>query len=252
MKHISAREMVELYYGDAAVRERATRHLEGCPECRSELAALRAALNQVELRPVPEPGPDFESRVWNRLEPLLPVRAPRRPLLFRLRPPVWAGLAVAACLVVGAFFAGQWVEHRGRGAATARVPESPVQRLLVVAVGDHLERSQMVLAEIAHAVPGQGKVDISEERQWAQDLLGENRLYRQTAQRAGDTGVANLLDDLERLLVEIANSPDRLPAGDWKAIRSRIENEGILFKVRVVGSRLQAAPSKQPEWKQTL
>ena len=252
MKHISGEEMVALYYGDAANRAGAEQHLQACEECRREFATLRGALNLVDVRPVPEPGPEFESNVWNRLEPLLPDRAPRRGLFFAwLRPPVWIGAAAVASLVVAAFFAGQWVEHRNRKIETAR-SGSRVERVLVVAVGDHLERSQMVLAEIANAEPGKGRVDISEERQWAQDLLGDNRLYRQTAQRAGDSNVANLLDDLERVLVEIANSPDSLSAEDWKAMRNRIESEGILFKVRVVGSRLKAAPLKPQEPKQTL
>ena len=112
------------------------------------------------------------------------------------------------------------------------------ERILLVAVGEHLERSQMVLIELKNAT-GNGSVDISAERDWAQELVPANRLYRQAAQRAGEPGVASVLDDLERVLVEIATSPDRLENTGLEELRQRIEAQGILFKVRVVGSQMR-------------
>ena len=37
--------------------------------------------------------------------------------------------------------------------------------------------------------------------------MTESRLYRQAAVRAGEPGVASVLDELERVLIEVANSP---------------------------------------------
>ncbi len=37
-----------------------------------------------------------------------------------------------------------------------------------------------------------------------------NRLYRQTAASSGDDRVVSLLDDLERVLLEVAHSPEEL------------------------------------------
>ena len=45
--------------------------------------------------------------------------------------------------------------------------------------------------------------------------------------------------DLERVLVEIAHSPSKATSPELEKIRQRIEAEGILFKVRVVESRLR-------------
>ena len=78
----------------------------------------------------------------------------------------------------------------------------------MVAVGDHLERSQMVLVELVNA-DTKSAVDISAEREMAESLLQENRLYRQTAQVSGKTRMATVLEDLERVLMEIAHSPER-------------------------------------------
>ena len=50
-------------------------------------------------------------------------------------------------------------------------------RILLVAVGDHLERSQMVLVELMNATPGES-LDISSQQQVAEDLVSENRLVQ--------------------------------------------------------------------------
>jgi hypothetical protein len=82
-------------------------------------------------------------------------------------------------------------------------------------------------------------VDISSERERARDLVSENRLYRQTAADAGDAGVAAVLDELERVLMEIANSPSELTLQDLQRVRERIESQGIIFKVRVLGNTVR-------------
>jgi len=105
-----------------------------------------------------------------------------------------------------------------------------------VAVGDHLERSQMVLAELDNAPDGKGKLDISGERRMAEDLLDDNRLYRQTARSTGDNSMASVLDDLERVLLEIAHSPSEISIEQLNDLREQIESRGLLFKVRVLGS----------------
>ena len=115
------------------------------------------------------------------------------------------------------------------------------ERVLLIAVGDHLERSQMVLVELAHAET-RGELDISAERQLADDLVASNRLYRQTAQQMGQTNVAGMLDELERVLVEVARGPSTVSMQQLADIQQRIESQGILFKVKVIGSDIRKPP----------
>ena len=75
-----------------------------------------------------------------------------------------------------------------------------------MAVGDHLERSQTILVELENS----NSPDIAYERQAAADLVESNRLFRLTAASAGDTATASLLEDLERVLLEISNSPSEM------------------------------------------
>ena len=121
-------------------------------------------------------------------------------------------------------------------------------RIVLVAVGDHLEKSQMVLMELVNAAPEKGdagQVDIASEQQGAEDLLNANRLYRVAAQQVGDKKVANVLDELERVLIEIAHEPSKVNSDELKDLQRRIEAQGVLFKVRVVGANIR--DQKKPE-----
>jgi ParB-like chromosome segregation protein Spo0J len=97
----------------------------------------------------------------------------------------------------------------------------------------------MVLAEVANANPHR-PLDISFEQERAADLVAESRLYRQTALRTGDAAVAGLLDDLDRVMLDITHSPARLTPAELERLRDRLDSEGILFKIRVLGANVRA------------
>ena len=82
-------------------------------------------------------------------------------------------------------------------------------------------------------------IDISAEEEEVQSLLPDNRLYRQTAIQLTDVQVATLLDELERLLVDVSHRPPTISPGELDDIRNQIEPEGLLFKVRIAGSELR-------------
>jgi hypothetical protein len=73
----------------------------------------------------------------------------------------------------------------------------------------------------------------------AQELVADNRLYRQAATANGNVALAAVLDDLEQVLVDVAAGPDTLAAADLMEVRQRIENKGLLLKVRVLSSEIQ-------------
>ena len=236
MNHITEDELVLFYYGESAEAPAVESHLAECEACRAGFRSLQLVLNTVNSAPVPERSPEYGHAVWKRIEKQI---APRRRRSF-VHWWVWA--PATAALVLTAFFVGR-LSHRD-DAATLAHNNQIRERILLVAVGDHLERSQMVLAELSNAPEGQGKLDITDERQMAEELLDDNRLYRQTARTTGDTAVANVLDDLERVLIEIAHSPSEVSNEQLDELRQSIEARGLLFKVRVLGSRVHDEESK--------
>jgi anti-sigma factor RsiW len=256
MKHPNEEQLVHYHYGegDDAARRVVEEHLSSCASCRDEYHALEQVLVLVDAAPVPERGENYGEEVWRRLVPRLKAtteeRAGSRPLLAsRLRKwwseRPWAPAAAVAVLVLAAFLVGRFSPRPGPRSPGPPVSAEVRDRILLVAVGDHLERSQMVLIELVNA-KSSGTIDISAERQRAEDLVAANRLYRQTAARAGETGVASVLDELERVLVEIAHSPSRISQSQLDEIRRRIEGQGILFKVRVIDSEVQQREKTAP------
>ncbi|HEV3216802.1 MAG TPA: anti-sigma factor [Vicinamibacterales bacterium] len=248
---------------DAAVQAEVDEHLRTCADCALMVAELQDLIGAARsLPPVPPPA-----YVWTRLQARV---GESRRATFEERPeggtrkgwtwkPVWA-LATAAVVVL-AFLTGRVVEQReqreqrqrelrqtaaesrqadAQGVQRAETTASAKvrERVLLVAVGDHLERSQMVLVELANAQTS-GELDISAERQSADDLLASNRLYRQTAVQIGQTNVAGLLDDLERVLVEVARGPSQVSIQQLANLQQRIEAQGLLFKVKIIGSEMR-------------
>ncbi len=231
MNHLNDEQMTLYYYGEAAPSAGIEEHLATCESCRHTYQDLQRALNSVDSYPIPERDASFEDRVWNRLEPRLKRRS------FAARWNGWkiaASLAVAL-LVVGAFLAGRTWQKPSPAPGPVADASQVRERVLLVAVSDHLERSQMVLIELANA----RGLDISYEQRAAEDLLESNRLYRQTAATTGDVATATLLEDLERVLLEIAHSPSAVSAQQLEDLRKQIEDRGILFKVKVYGSQIE-------------
>lgn len=220
MTHPNEEQLVQAYYGEDAVSRN---HIKECPECRAAFERLSELLHSANDYPVPERNSAYGAEVWARLTPHLPLARPRSRWLRW-----WAlGPAFAAVLTL-VFWAGMLTQQRQTG-ISARARE----RVLLMAISDHLERSQVVLTELVHA--DTGSTDLVDERERARDLVNENRLLRESAARIGDARDAGLLDELERVLVDIANSPAVVPAGDIEQIQRRIESEGLLFKVRITG-----------------
>ena len=96
----------------------------------------------------------------------------------------------------------------------------------------------MMLVELINASDGQ-EVDLSAQQQKARQLVVDNRLYRQTAAGAGDAAVAGVLDELERLLLDIAHSPSSVTKTEMEELRRRVEAQGLLFRIRVIGSQVR-------------
>ena len=236
MKHLTQEQIVLHFYGDADDSGQVAQHLANCAECREEFERVSALLSQIEPLEVPEPHESFEQKTWLNVRDRLPDS--RKSLLARLlSPPKWALAGVMAIIVAGAFLAGRyWPRHNAPGNPTSTDTAANIQRGLRLEVGDHLERSQILLIEIMHAEPGD-HLDLSNEQARAQELLDSNRLYRESTLKSGDPAVSHTLDDLERVLAEIANGPSDLTAKDLERLRRQIQSQGLLFKIHVIESK---------------
>ena len=242
--HLNDDDLVLHYYGEMTAGEEAhaAAHLASCSRCQASYTRLQRVMAFVDSAPAVEAAPGFERIAWARLEPAL--QAPRRATSwlswFVFSPARLAFTAGIVILIGAAFMAGRMT--RPAAPAGRSVPQSADkmrERILLVDLGEHLDRSQMVLVELVSADDSSGSVDISLEQTRAEQLVSANRLYRQTALSTGDAGMASLLDELERVLIDIAASPSTVTQEDLDSVRRRIESKELLFKVRVISGQVR-------------
>jgi hypothetical protein len=263
MRHYTEDDLILYHYGEAARPHRVAAHLEACESCRATYADITAALSAVNVLDVPDRDERYGLEVWQRVRNRLPAQEqPGWSLWFR---PVMA--AAVVMLMLGAFVAGRLTSPRSAaptadppdgapavaerraddGARRGSVGESQGgdDRARLAAIGDHLEQSERVLLELLNA--NGSRIDMSGHQASAAELVDSNRLYRHATERAGDEATAEVLDELERHLLEIVHGPSTLTPAELEAVRVRLEAAALLFKVRILSDDLrerQLAPLK--------
>jgi hypothetical protein len=238
--HLTDDELILHFYGetDRADEARVVSHLAACDECRRADQQLRRVMTLVDTASPVEAPPGFERIAWARLEPALDAHRRTWKSIFWF--PQWALAGGVAALVLAAFVAGRFT---GTGDSAIVAPASVVAdiepgRVLQAAVGDHLDQTQMMLVELANADTDQADVLASEQAR-ASDLVAVNRIIRASAEQSGDAAIVDVLEDLERVLMEIANAPANASSNDLTDLQSRITTQDLLFRLRVIASEMR-------------
>jgi hypothetical protein len=234
MKHLSEEDLVLLYYDEPGVAEgskTALVHLAECTDCRAAAETLAQTLDACNEWSPPEADAELGRSVWARLAPQLdrqPVTA-----LPGSRRRFWLMAAAVAALVVAAFFAGR-SSSRPAPAITAGLSEPARERILSIALADHLDRAQLLLTEVAN-MNDTDSTEFGASRARAKDLVNEGRLLRQVMAPGNEP----LLDEVGRFVLEVANAPDSVDAQEIQGLKQRIDAESLLFKVRIIEANLR-------------
>jgi hypothetical protein len=243
MTHYSDDELALYFYGEASRAEKMRDHLDRCAGCAASYAELAATLKLVTAPEAPERDERYGLEVWQRIRPQLPVTPPAVLPLWRRRAWSMAALTAAAAILIVLVSGRGWLQTTmvvyapaTIAGSTAAMNGNEAARVRRAAIGDHLEQSERLLLDFANADGRQ--IDVSRQQAWADNLLQSNRLYRDAASLAGDNGVAQVLDDLERSLLDIANGPSTLTPADHDRMRSRVDTSTLLFKLRVLSGSM--------------
>lgn len=241
MNHLTEEELVERYYGERGSGMSGAypdTHLQECEQCTGAFAALEGELAAMRPLDVPERDENYGERMWARVEGALPPRHAKKSWVRRVgwqRVLIYA--ASCAVLVAGSFYGGEVYEHwqtQKRMRTTVHAP-APQPKVVVVVLGDHLDRSERLLVELKHA--DADTAELSPLRDEAQNLLTPNRVFRDEAEKEGDPALTIALNHLDTLLTEIANQPGGLDASGLARVRNEMNADGLLFEVRVLRSK---------------
>jgi len=236
MRHLSDDELIELYYGEAS--QGISAHEQACRACSERFDELQQSLNAFRSTPTPKRGADYGEGVWERLQTRL--------VPYEKKAAAWRGwaqwrpaLVAMGCvlLLAGAFAGGRYWERitTKKANVAGNAGGEATQRVVLVVLADHLDRSERLLVGLEHADSSDPEEN-AELQTTARQLLASNRLYQASAGKAGDPLLAGTLDQLEGVLAEVANNPKLTPA-DLRRMRDEMNAEGILFEIRVLMAR---------------
>jgi hypothetical protein len=238
MKHLSDEELVLIYYNEPGASRDARIHLAQCEHCRAGAASLAETLNLCSEWSVPDVAPGFGKAMWAQLAPRLRNQSHRswfRPS-FPPRALLWA--AGIAALMIVAFVAGRSSRNQPARTAFAGLSPQASARILAISLADHFDRAEMLLTEISN-ISETEQSDLAAARDRAHDLVDEGRLMRQALGKQEDNAVLPLVDQVERFMLEVANTPDPAGAAEIRGLKQQMDSDSLLFKVRIVETNLR-------------
>jgi hypothetical protein len=232
-------------------------HLSRCRSCSDHLQRLETTFRLLSIRRGEKPSERLTPEYWSGFVRSvdLRLRQEKQPSVFaragevieeailgRRRTLVITGGALALVVALSFFVRLPAPEQPpsvagGAPAHGARIPGPSAE------VHQYLRRSRTLLVGLEHMeVPAKKSLDLGSERKLSRELL---RQARELQGRPMDLHTARLVDDVERVLIEIANADDSTPQ-HMEVIRGGIRQENLLFKLRMADAAyLQTASLKR-------
>ncbi|MCA1650581.1 MAG: hypothetical protein LC753_09980 [Acidobacteria bacterium] len=249
---------VELYFYDElddAARVSVERHVGACEECRralEELSVIRAALSARPEVTAP-PGADW-SGFMARLDAAVRrdrpsttsgESGPVTPARIAVAPPraYVAYLAVAALLALVTMSVVFVLRARAPEQPVVTTSASPPAPSPAPALGlaslseQHFERSKLVVLGLASKdARSASAADWGYERELASTLLSDTRLYRMAAEDSGLRPLADVMGDLEILLLQTSMSTGNADGENLEQLQRLISKRDLLAKMDVVAN----------------
>jgi len=129
------------------------------------------------------------------------------------------------------------------GEQFASVPERVRSADAETMTAMHFEKSETLLLAFKNVrldEPG-AAAEVSHERKRAKQLVFQNMMLRREADAAGDVQISSLLENLEPILIDIANLPEQPDPDAIRVIRERVERKNIVALLRVNSTALARA-----------
>ncbi len=110
------------------------------------------------------------------------------------------------------------------------------------AITKHFERAQMLLRAFRNAPATEDvSFDLAYEKKRARHLLYQTVVLRREAETRGDWPMEEVLSNLEPLLLDIANLPNRPTTDDVMPIKERMQKQEIVAKLQLYAMPMTVA-----------
>jgi hypothetical protein len=223
-------------------------HLAVCDGCAARLREAEEVLSLIGTACQSDSGePVPTARLRARIEEGLVAPPPAAGAGHLMLFPRW-GIAAAAVVMVGILgVLAAWLgtapvnrfENESARDVVRETPSTPDAARHVTRLESqtsrHLERAQLLLRSVRNTQAVSAS-ELHYERTLSRELVIRNRLLRRRAEQQQDAATAEVLAQVEPLLVDIANLPDHAADGDIAVLRSLIRTHGIIAELRLYAS----------------
>jgi len=231
-------------------------HLARCSACREDLRMLREAIGILPRRAM-LPSDERDEKFWVSFPSLVEERIEGER---KKRTPVFAAAAdrfisfvhfnrtplIAGCGALAAIALAVVLLMRPAAVTAPPVPGNSTQAAGEAGtlepgglqLHNYLKKSRVLLVGVSNMRTDDHTIDLSIERRQSRELVHEARDLRK---QPLDPRSAKLVGELEKILIELANSDRRHDVPDVEIIRSGIRDHNLLFKIRMTESALAEA-----------
>lgn len=243
--HAFHTQKLQLYYGELSPdsARRLREHLEACSDCRHEWHLLQQDMKLLNERFRPDPGKAFWAGYWDTLAERMNRESQERltekkrfsrsfpafPAVI-LRPAAAISLLVIGILI-GRHLLPEPVSRNAAPAAAGSLISGNDARRRTVAL---LNQSKVMLLGFANFDVDDediSSLDVPLQRQKSAAMLKQASSLRQQLDSSTDGRLERLLDDLEFILLQIANLEEKDGKAAVEVIRSSVDERSILFKI---------------------
>ena len=235
---------------DQRQREKLDRHLRSCPACARQHRQMVETAEMMSLRDCPERDDAFWASYWDRLAPRLESersgdRPPRTKASTIQRParnrPIGLRLAAAAALVLVGLVLGKWIWRERQAPAPPPGPRAttpdqdhhlasgPADR-----TASYLQESKVLLLALANfdpATDNTATLNFPTQKRISETLVREAVYLKSELGDTAQIRLRELVDDLEVILLQIANLEDEHDLQAIELVRSSVTKQGLLLRI---------------------
>lgn len=253
---------VDALFGDidAQTDETLKAHLASCAACANAFKEMQGTLLLTSQAPQEMPSEaywaEFQERLDQRIAAGTTKRAPGMPLAERIRamllpPPAWAyqvGFAVVLVLV-GVFIGRYGLPGSGQGPVDQIASnEAPAEGAyqLVTQTQRYLDRSSVLLMGLVNfdaEQDGTTILNLDHKRQVASTLIEDAAVLKASLDRSEAAQLRMLIEELEKILLQIANLEAQEDLPGIEMIQDGIEGRALLMKINLETMKLMDQPA---------
>lgn len=249
---------VDACYGELSgtAQSRFEQHIDSCPSCAGQYAAMKRTLNRLSEYKRPELAENYWDGYWNTLEQKIETEQARRvPLGRKLRelisglvPPVPVSyrplLSGAALLMIGIFIGRTFLTDPGAMDQSMDTMPSLQQahaQRVHARTAEYFGRARLVLLGIVNCdteEEGPLRASFGSTARVSQALLRQSVELRAELGAINDNGLLELIKELETVLLQTANLGEDYEIVDIRLIQHGAERKALLFKITIGESML--------------